>query len=266
MFNWRDNEIIELLSIRGREDIRTQITGTVKDSVVYNRMVRLLAERGVHRSHMQVVSKLKTLKRQYAKAHQQKARCGIDRTNWPFYEQCHSVFGNSAVVNPVRRPGTPTATPTATPSPTPPACSEYQEVEVHLWDEASEEEKKPILAPVEEDEEEQEQASASDSLQSPGCTVPPKKKKKTKTEQTADLLSTMMFNQLTEMDAAMEAQEDARLQRLMDHERELQNSLMTQLMAMQERISRENHERQLQLMDRLLSRLPAPSPPGPSRP
>ena len=57
----------------------------------------------------------------------------------------------------------------------------------------------------------------------------------------------------------MQAQEDARLQRLMDHEREMQNSLMSQLVAMHEHISRETHERNRDLVDRILSRFPPPS-------
>uniref|UniRef100_A0A3B3BM90 Myb/SANT-like DNA-binding domain-containing protein n=1 Tax=Oryzias melastigma TaxID=30732 RepID=A0A3B3BM90_ORYME len=145
MHNWQENEIKELLLIRGSEAIRGQITGTVKDSVVYSRMTKLLAERGVHRTHMQVISKLKALRKQ--------------------------------------------------------------------------------------------------------ATV---------MDQVSTLVSATVA-QLREMDAAMQAQEDARLQRLMNHEREMQNSLMSQLVLMNERISRENHERNLQLVDRILSRFPSAS-------
>lgn len=49
-------------------------------------------------------------------------------------------------------------------------------------------------------------------------------------EQVSTLASATVA-QLREMDAAMQAQEDARLQRLMDHEREMQNSLISQLAA-----------------------------------
>lgn len=80
-------------------------------------------------------------------------------------------------------------------------------------------------------------------------------------EQVSTLVSATVA-QLREMDAAMQVQEDARLQRLMDHEREMQNSLMSQLAAMHERISRENHERHLELVDRILSRFPSPSAPS----
>ncbi|GAA6229704.1 uncharacterized protein LOC108882486 [Lates japonicus] len=272
MHNWQENEIKELLTIRGSEAIRHQITGTVKDSVVYNRMTKLLAERGVYRSHMQVISKLKALRKQYLKYHQQKTRCGSNRVDWPFYEQCHRVFGNAPVANPVVKrqrsptpplassppPPPPPPTPPPPPPPPPPVLSEeHQEVVVGLWDEVDKH-----LGPVEaEDDEDQysppEQLLANNTTH----TVPSKKRKTTVMEQVSTLVSATVA-QLKEMDAAMQAQEDARLQRLMDHEREMQNTLMSQLVAMHERISRESHERHLELVDRILSRFPSSSAPS----
>ncbi|XP_076597498.1 uncharacterized protein LOC143327162 isoform X2 [Chaetodon auriga] len=170
MHNWQENEIKELLTIRGSEAIRNQITGTVKDSVVYNRMTKLLAERGVYRSHMQVISKLKALRKQYIKYHQQKTRCGSDRVDWPFYEQCHRVFGNVPVGNPVKRQRSPTPPPAPSPPspplpPQPPAISEeHQGVVVSLWDEVDEREIDKHLGPVEAEDEE-EQYSPSEQLQ-----------------------------------------------------------------------------------------------------
>lgn len=85
-----------------------------------------------------------------------------------------------------------------------------------------------------------------------------KKRKRTVIDQVSVLVKETV-NQLREMDAAMQAQEDARLQKLMDHEREMQNNLLCQLEAMNERISLENHERHLELVDRILSRFPSSS-------
>ncbi|XP_051280466.1 uncharacterized protein LOC127376993 isoform X2 [Dicentrarchus labrax] len=272
MHNWQENEIKELLTIRGSEAIRNQITGTVKDSVVYNRMTKLLAERGVYRSHMQVISKLKALRKQYAKYHQQKTRCGSDRVDWPFYDQCHRVFGNAPVGNPGKRHRSPTPPPAPSlslslspphlpppphPPPEPPGLSEeHQEVVVGLWDDVDDREINKHLGPVEveDDEEQLEPISAT-------YTIPSKKRKTTVMEQVSTLVSATVA-QLREMDASMQAQEDARLQRLMDHEKEMQNNLMNQLEAMHERISRENHERHLELVDRILSRFPSPSEPS----
>ncbi len=170
MHNWQENEIKELLTIRGSEAIRNQITGTVKDSVVYNRMTKLLAERGVYRSHMQVISKLKALRKQYTKYHQQKTRCGSDRVDWPFYEQCHRVFGSAPMGNSVKRHRSPTPPPAPSPPPPPPppplpAISEaHQEVVVGLWDEVDDREINKHLGSVEAEDDE-EQYSPSEQLQ-----------------------------------------------------------------------------------------------------
>ncbi|KAM4562365.1 uncharacterized protein PAE49_010861 [Odontesthes bonariensis] len=274
MHNWQENEIRELLTIRGSEMIRNQITGTVKDSVVYSRMTKLLAERGVHRSRMQVISKLKALRKQYMKYHQQKTRCGNQRVDWLFYELCRRAFSSSHLGNPAERRRSPTPplapsmadhTPTRTPSPPPPPPSapassdQHQEVVVSLWDEVDDRELNKHLGPVEaEDEEEQYCPPEELHTSNATFTVPAKKRKTTVMEQVSTLVSATVA-QLREMDAVMQAQEDARLQRLMNHEREMQNNLMSQLVAMNERISRENHERNLELVDRILSRFPSPS-------
>lgn len=165
MHNWQENEIRELLTIRGSEGIRNLITGTVKDSVVYSRISKLLAERGVHRSHMQVVSKLKSLRKQYLQHREQKNRCGNDRVHWLFYELCQRAFDHSPLPgNSLKRPRSPTPPPvmadqTPTPSPPsplpppPPPASEnnqdHQEVVVSLWDEVDDQEINKHLGQVE---------------------------------------------------------------------------------------------------------------------
>ncbi|XP_035800878.2 uncharacterized protein LOC111564014 isoform X1 [Amphiprion ocellaris] len=186
MHNWQENEIKELLIIRASEAVRNQITGTVKDSAVYNRMTKLLAEKGVFRSHMQVISKLKALRKQYSKYHQQKTRCGGDRVDWPFYELCHQAFANAPVGNPVRRHRSPTSSPppppppppqppnaattlplasspsppTPLPPPAPPppptaSSEEHPEVVVSLWDEVDVRDINKHLGPVEAEDEEE---------------------------------------------------------------------------------------------------------------
>lgn len=153
MQHWQDNEIKELLTIRASEAIRHQITGTVRDSVVYNRMRKLLAERGIHRTHMQVINKLKALRKQYSKYHQQKIRRGSNRVDWPFYEQCHRAFGNSPPVgNPVKR----NRSPAPPPVPSPPAPHPPPSVVVSLWDEVDDREISKHLGPVEADDEEEQ--------------------------------------------------------------------------------------------------------------
>ena len=171
MHNWQENEIRELLTVRGLEAIRHQMTGTVKDSVVYNRMTKLLAERGVYRTPMQVISKLKALRKQYNKYHQQKIRFGS--VDWPFYEQCNRVFGYAPAANPVKRQRSPspprviTPPPQSPPSPPPPpaiSSDEHQEVVVGLWDDVDDRELSKHLGTV-EPEDEEEQYIPSEQLQ-----------------------------------------------------------------------------------------------------
>ncbi|XP_074536776.1 uncharacterized protein LOC141798817 [Halichoeres trimaculatus] len=266
--NWQENEIRELLTIRASEQIRHLITGTVKDSVVYQRMSKLLSERGVYRTHMQVISKLKSLRKHYLRYHQQKVRTGCDRVNWPFYDLCHWAFGNGPAGSPVKRhrsPSPPPARPPPqqlSPPPPPPPLSindEHHEVVVGLWDDVDDREINKHLGPV-EPEDEEEQYSPSEPLQSVNASykVPSKRRKTTVMDQVSTLVKATV-SQLREMDASMQAQEDARLQRLMDHEKEMQDNLMCQLVAMHERISRENYDRHLELVDRILTRFPSPS-------
>lgn len=273
MHNWQENEIEKLLTIRASDPIRHLITGTVKDSVVYQRMSKLLAERGVYRTHMQIISKLKALRKQYLKYHQLQLRCGSEHVTWPFYEQCHRAFGNGPL--PAKRPRSPSPPSPRPPpqqiSPPPPQpppppldmSDEHNEVVVGLWDEEDDKEIDKHLGPV-EIEDQDERYSPQEQLQplnSGTFKVPSKRRRASVMDQVSALVRTTVSH-LKEMDASMQAQEDARLERLIEHEREMQNNLMCQLVAMQERVNRDNHERQMALVERILSRFP--SQPGPS--
>lgn len=263
--HWREHEIIELLSIRGLEEIRRQITGTTRDSVVYNRVKKLLQERGINRTHMQVITKLKSLRRQYYAHHREKTLSGTDRVDWFFYELCHQAFGDSpspGVTAKRSRSPSPSFEPLpAAPTPPPSAVSEKaQPAEEHsIWDSIVETEINEHMAPLEaDDDDNDEDLIPPDPPRKKNDGPVAKKRKRTVIDQVSVLVKETV-NQLREMDAAMQAQEDARLQKLMDHEREMQNNLLCQLEAMNERISLENHERHLELVDRILSRFPSSS-------
>lgn len=57
----------------------------------------MLSERGIAHSPRQVINKLKALKKKYLAINDQKNRSGVDRVDWPFYELCQNIFGNSAL-------------------------------------------------------------------------------------------------------------------------------------------------------------------------
>lgn len=160
--HWQEHEITELLAIRASEGIRNSITGTVKDGVVYSRVSKMLAERGVYRTQVQVISKLKYLKKKYAIYHKQKLRSGKDRVSWPFYEQCHRAFGTCSPVpnagNVHRRPSPPSVpSPPAHSPPSSEVDEKHHEVVVSLWDEMDDREISEHLEPVEADDDDEEE-------------------------------------------------------------------------------------------------------------
>lgn len=162
--HWQEHEITELMAIRASEGIRNSITGTVKDGVVYSRVSKMLAERGVFRTQVQVISKLKYLKKKYAIYHKQKLRSGS--VNWPFYEQCHRAFGTCSPVpnaGSLRRSSSPPSVPS--PAAHSPPSSEvdekHHEVVVSLWDEMDEREIGEHLEPVEADDDDEEEEQYS---------------------------------------------------------------------------------------------------------
>lgn len=159
--HWQEHEIRELLTIRGLEVIRRQITGTTKDSVVYNRVKKLLQDRGINRTHMQVITKLKSLRKQYYTYHREKILSGSDRVDWLFYELCHRAFGDSPgpgiTVKRSRSPSPSFEPSPAAPTPPSSAVSEKpQPVEDNIWDGIEETEINEHLAPVEADDDNEE--------------------------------------------------------------------------------------------------------------
>lgn len=164
--HWREHEIIELLSIRGLEEIRREITGTTRDSVVYNRVKKLLQERGINRTHMQVITKLKSLRRQYHAHRREKTISGTDHVDWFFYELCHQAFGDSP--SSAKRSRSPSPSPfeplPAAPTPPSSAVSEKGQLteEHNIWDGIVATEINEHMAPLEVDDDDDEELLAPD--------------------------------------------------------------------------------------------------------
>ncbi|XP_051562456.1 uncharacterized protein LOC127445957 isoform X2 [Myxocyprinus asiaticus] len=98
--NWTDRETKALLFIRTNEKICRQITGTVSDSVIYDKITSLLRERGIHRTKSQVISKLKTLRIKFLKIRELQKKSGNERLPWAYFELCQSIWGTSRPSNP----------------------------------------------------------------------------------------------------------------------------------------------------------------------
>lgn len=84
--------------------------------------------------------------------------------------------------------------------------------------------------------------------------VPKRKKKLNKSEEMVKTMSTLLVDQLRDMNNAMQLQEEQRQERFIAAEREMQQSFLNQIASMQERLSRESQNVQMALIERLMGR------------
>ncbi|XP_075049836.1 uncharacterized protein LOC142109724 [Mixophyes fleayi] len=286
MTHWMEEEVRELLNVRGEEEIRRQVTGTVKDATVYYNIAKILTQRGIKRTQQQVLNKLKSLKKQYTKVHDHNRRkSGAERMDWPFYDQCNMVFGHSPLTNPIALSSSSNVDAAI---PTPPESTQTSETATIIiedsiedtpelecsattddtnmsWEELNDSQPFPAAQVVTETSQETQPEPVPVSKSTPGPSlrsniynVPKKRKRPNKMDQATKTMTTVMMDQLREMDSTMREHENTQLQRFMDNERELQDSFLMQIMNMQERVLRENRECIMGFMDRLLSRVQAP--------
>ncbi|XP_063786557.1 uncharacterized protein LOC134935402 [Pseudophryne corroboree] len=195
----------------------------------------------------------------------------MGRMEWHLYELCSNVFGHTALSNPVALSsssdaGTLSAIPSAAATSSP-ECSQQSEASSQsLFDDDPDVDSDltVIIDPNKAtDVTASSQSTGDDSLpQTQGdkptlrsniYTVPPRRKKTTKIEVATKAMTNILCDQLREMDSDWQSQEDARLQKFMDNERELQRNLLTQMVAMQDKISSENREFLGQLFSKMTS-------------
>ncbi|KAJ0036503.1 hypothetical protein NQD34_005180 [Periophthalmus magnuspinnatus] len=259
MATWKDEEIRALLSVRADLGIVHQLHGTARDAVVYQQIARRLQDRGIKRTKMQVITKLKSLKKMYMSLVDD-SRPGVGREWWTYFQMCEDVWGENRAAKPEpattdisadnnlesevkseeEQPETPVCVRPSTPvfkaeSPTPfsgvDACTDTND---------------------------KEPSNQEGAMSEPACGIPTKKRKTTILHQVNSMINATM-SKLKEMDAAMQAQEDARLKRLMDHEKDMQKSLIQEMLSLHRTISAENHQRHLELVDRVMSKIPPSS-------
>ena len=65
--NWDDNEVLAFIEIWSDETIQAQLEGRKRNTKVYEKMARIMAEKGFTRTVQQCRNKLKALKTEYKK-------------------------------------------------------------------------------------------------------------------------------------------------------------------------------------------------------
>ncbi len=99
--NWTAAETTELLSIRAEAEIIRQLSGTVRDAVVYEQIKNKMEQRGFSRAKSQIIGKLKSLRKKFHQVLDHNGKSGSRRLDWPFYDLCYNIWGTSHSVNPV---------------------------------------------------------------------------------------------------------------------------------------------------------------------
>lgn len=92
---WTESETKELLFIRADGDIQRQISGTVRDAAVYERITQEMRARGYARGKSQIISKLKMLRKKFHQIHDDDddGGGGGGRLEWPYFEMCRVIWG-----------------------------------------------------------------------------------------------------------------------------------------------------------------------------
>lgn len=218
---------------------------------------------------------MKALKKQYVKVHDHnRNRSGAARMEWAFYEECNAVFGNSALANPVALSSSSCAVGFSSTvlehvSTVPPPASQMEDSQELLPLSGTSDDSTQISVdelestPVPDTDADTAPVAAS-AATTPRMTptlrknifnVPQRIKRANKIYQTTKAMTTIMVDQLREMDATMVQHDQARMDSFIQSERELQQSFLSQLMTMQECMTHENREAQMAFLDRLFTRV-----------
>ncbi|KAM9317553.1 uncharacterized protein KZ484_021994 [Pholidichthys leucotaenia] len=246
MQHWRDDEVRELLMIRGDERIRNQVTGTVRDTVLYKHIAKILSRRGIVRTPRQVINKLKALKKKYLAITDMRRKTGPGRVHWPFYALCQNVFDSPVQPNPVRL-CSPLDSLSPSSSPIRIVVGECK-VEVDTEEENGTEPEPTQKGQREAQEAEVEMDGAvrdgavRDDLRLDGLV---------RLHSRSSAAVSAAMEELEEMDRVAAEREDVRFRVFSEHERRVWDR--------QEKMMREDREDQRVLLEQLLSRLPDPA-------
>ncbi|XP_053699850.1 uncharacterized protein si:dkey-6e2.2 [Synchiropus splendidus] len=203
--HWQDREIRELVAIRARDEVKRQISGTVRYTVLYGYIARMLKDRGFVRAQKQVINKLKSLKKKCMTINDKMGPVATPHIGTP--------RGNSA------SPST-----SLEENPVPQTCP----LDVFICDggrDADGTVETPASDAEVTDCSSQADSSAGpaeDGLESPSqapqvLPVLPRKRKRSREDHTAALFGKVMA-ELKEMDKTAAEREDARLKLFMAHE------------------------------------------------
>ncbi|KAL2087199.1 hypothetical protein ACEWY4_018258 [Coilia grayii] len=95
MAHWGENEIQVLLTLRAEDAIHGHLSGTVKDGPLFEGLAKKMGKAGFQRTKVQIINKLKSLRKTYHKINDHSGRNGRGRLDWPHFDICQDIGGRS---------------------------------------------------------------------------------------------------------------------------------------------------------------------------
>lgn len=246
--NWTQVETTELLNIRAEAEIIRQLSGTVRDAVVYEQIKIKMQQRGFSRQKAQVISKLKALKKKFHQVLDHNGRSGSGRLDWPYFDLCYSIWGTSHSANPVALLGSMAASAS-------PCRADEQETTAEVAASSC-----TVVSTVASSSETVEAISRESNSESP---QPPPAKKARKRQSRTDLMMKEVKDLFFDMDRDFEERERVRLAEQREYENQLRreaSQAREEELAKQMTMLRELQDTQNRFLGEILSRMPAPAP------
>ena len=100
MTTWRDEEVFQLVDFWSDDVIQCQLEGCKRNKDVYEKISKLMQEKGYTKTAVQCREKIKKLKGEYRKIKDQHNKTGTGRKKWRFHDALDSVLGNKPATMP----------------------------------------------------------------------------------------------------------------------------------------------------------------------
>lgn len=98
---WRESEVLDLISIWGDTSIQAKLEGSYRNRSVFENIAHKMGERGHTRTWLQCQRKVKSLKGKFKEANDCNNRSGHGRVTCPFYNEISRVMGDKPSCQPL---------------------------------------------------------------------------------------------------------------------------------------------------------------------
>lgn len=230
--NWTDSQVFKLIGVWGDEDIQEQLEGSKRNKHVYKSMAETLCVYGIEKTGEQCRTKVKKLRQEYKKIKDDHKETGNERKKWKFYDRINRILGNK-------------------PSVTPPVVVDTLDLSTSSTEKITSEEETCREVETEEKEISDEEEEAGKAVNSKCSTAKENgviKGKKKRKHVKADIMEEVMTKTMKTLTDGFKDTEKMMVQ------------LEEKQMEFEERMRKQDCEFQMEMMRKIVSRLPSPNP------